>query len=73
MIWKEIEEHQKKYSEEAKERYGKETVEKVEKRTAEYSAEDWGNIQSKTDEIYKRMIAGMRPWIRRSRSTAGSR
>lgn len=56
---KEIEEHQKKYSEEAKERYGKETVEKVEKRTAGYSAEDWGNIQSKTDEIYRRIISRM--------------
>lgn len=56
---KEIEEHQKKYSEEAKERYGKETVEKVEKRTAGYSSEDWGEIQNKTDEIYKRIIDGM--------------
>ncbi|MBS8264351.1 MerR family transcriptional regulator [Mesobacillus boroniphilus] len=56
---KEIEEHQKKYSEEAKERYGKETVENVEKKTAGYSSEDWGNIQGKTDEIYKRIIAGM--------------
>ena len=54
-----IEEHQKKYSEEAKERYGKDSVEKVEKRTAQYSAEDWGNIQSKTEEIYKRIVAGM--------------
>jgi MerR family transcriptional regulator, multidrug-efflux activator len=56
---KEIEEHQKKYSKEAKERYGKETVEKVEKRTAGYSSEDWREIQNKTDEIYKRIIAGM--------------
>lgn len=56
---KEIEEHQKKYSEEAKERYGKETVEKVEKRTIGYSPEDWGEIQKKTDEIYKRVMAGM--------------
>jgi MerR family transcriptional regulator, multidrug-efflux activator len=56
---KEIEAHQKKYREEAKERYGKETVEKVEKRTAGYSSEDWGDIQNKTNEIYKRIIAGM--------------
>lgn len=56
---KEIEDHQKKYSEEAKERYGKETVEKAEKRTAGYSPEDWMNIQSKTDKIYNRIIAGM--------------
>lgn len=56
---REIEEHQKKYSEEAKERYGKEIVEKVEKKTAGYSAENWGDIQSKTDEIYQRLIAGM--------------
>jgi MerR family transcriptional regulator, multidrug-efflux activator len=56
---KEIEEHQKKYSEEAKGRYGKETVEYVEKKTAGYSSEDWENIQSKTDEIYKVIIAGM--------------
>ncbi|WNF21137.1 MerR family transcriptional regulator [Mesobacillus jeotgali] len=56
---KEIKEHQKKYSEEAKERYGKEAVEKVEKKTAGYTADDWGNIQSKTDEIYRRLIAGM--------------
>jgi DNA-binding transcriptional MerR regulator len=56
---KEIVEHQRKYSEEAKERYGKETVEKVEKRTAGYSSGDWAEIQNKTDEIYKRIIAGM--------------
>lgn len=56
---KEIEEHQKKYSEEAKKKYGRETVENVEKRTSGYSAEDWGDIQSKTDEIYKRLITGM--------------
>ncbi|MBT2662636.1 MerR family transcriptional regulator [Bacillus sp. ISL-45] len=56
---KEIEEHQKKYSEEAKKKYDKETVENVEKRTAGYSAEDWAEIQSKTDEIYKQLIARM--------------
>lgn len=56
---KEIEEHQKKYSEEAKARYGKETVEKVEKRTANYTPDDWGNIQAKTEEIYQRLISGM--------------
>lgn len=56
---KEIEEHQKKYSEEAKEKYGKEMVENVEKKVAGYSTEDWSGIQSKTDEIYKRLVAGM--------------
>ncbi|CAM4022842.1 MerR family transcriptional regulator [Mesobacillus thioparans] len=56
---KEIEEHQKKYSDEAKARYGKEAVEKAEKRTANYTSEDWGNIQAKTEEIYQRLITGM--------------
>jgi MerR family transcriptional regulator, multidrug-efflux activator len=56
---KEIQEHQKKYSEEAKARYGKEEVEKVEKKTADYTSEDWENIQAKTEEIYQRLIAGM--------------
>ncbi|RSD25509.1 MerR family transcriptional regulator [Mesobacillus subterraneus] len=55
----EIEEHQKKYSEEAKQKYGKKAVEKVEERTSGYSPEDWGDIQAKTEEIYKRIIAGM--------------
>jgi MerR family transcriptional regulator, multidrug-efflux activator len=55
----EIEAHQKKYSEEAKKKYGKETVENVEKRTSAYSSEDWGTIQTKTEDIYKRVIARM--------------
>ncbi|MCM3664848.1 MerR family transcriptional regulator [Mesobacillus subterraneus] len=55
----EIEEHQKKYSKEAKEKYGKETVEKVEKRTSAYTSEDWGNIQAKTEEIYRRVMERM--------------
>lgn len=55
----EIEKHQKKYSQEAKEKYGKEAVEKVEERTSSYSNEDWGNIQAKTDNFYKRVIDRM--------------
>ncbi|WP_079509243.1 MerR family transcriptional regulator [Mesobacillus jeotgali] len=56
---KEILEHQKRYSEEAKARYGKEAVEKTEKKIADYTSEDWGNIQGKTEEIYQRLINGM--------------
>jgi MerR family transcriptional regulator, multidrug-efflux activator len=55
----EIEEHQNKYSKEAKEKYGNETVEKVEKRTSAYTSEDWGNIQAKTEDIYRRVMERM--------------
>ncbi|PTX64592.1 DNA-binding transcriptional MerR regulator [Melghirimyces profundicolus] len=56
---KEIEEHQKKYSEEAKRRYGKERVEDVEKKTSRYSEEKWAAIMGRWKDIYERIAARM--------------
>ncbi|MGM7700714.1 MerR family transcriptional regulator [Pseudalkalibacillus sp. Hm43] len=56
---KEIEEHQKKYSDEAKQKYGKEIVETAEKRTAKYTKEDWVRIQQENNDIYRKIADRM--------------
>jgi MerR family transcriptional regulator, multidrug-efflux activator len=53
---KDIEEHQEKYAKEAEEKYG-EVYRKTQKKTANYSKEDWQNIMSEADTIYKRLAA----------------
>lgn len=51
----EIEAHQRKYATEARQKYGEEMVEKVEERTSSYSSQDWNDIQSETEAIFKKI------------------
>lgn len=55
----EIKAHQKKYADETKQKYGKEMVEKVERKTNGYNEQDWANIMSQWEDIYKRIISRM--------------
>ncbi|MCF6136679.1 MerR family transcriptional regulator [Pseudalkalibacillus berkeleyi] len=56
---KEIEEHERKYSEEAKKMYGTDIVEYTQQRTSKYTKEDWARIQNESKDIYQRIADRM--------------
>ncbi len=57
---KKIEEHQKKYAEETKQKYGQSNAYKEsQQKTSTYTKNDWENITSQANEIYKQLAANM--------------
>ncbi|MFC0189641.1 MerR family transcriptional regulator [Fictibacillus aquaticus] len=54
-----IQKHKEKYSKEARKKYGAAIVSETERKTDSYTKEDWANISSKTEEIYKKIASRM--------------
>ncbi|MDP4143345.1 MAG: MerR family transcriptional regulator [Bacillota bacterium] len=56
----EIEKHKEKYAEETRQKYGNTYAYKEsQKKTSQYKKEDWARIMSRSEEIYKKVIANM--------------
>ncbi|WP_432666430.1 MerR family transcriptional regulator [Wukongibacter baidiensis] len=50
-----IEKHKKKYAKEVREKYGEKVAEECERKTSSYREKDWEQIQSTSDEIYRKL------------------